>query len=183
MSDNENTENQVTNENEAAEGAQEAQQQVGFALDRVYVKDVSFESPNSPEVFTKKWDPKFKMDLNTKHKPLSENNDVFEVTVCVTLTATVEGMTAYIAEIEQGGIFQVVGMQGIQLAQTLSSFCPNVLFPYLREAMDSIIVKGSFAPAMLAPVNFDAIFADAVRRKQAEMQAAAEAESGEATAH
>ena len=105
MSENENTpENQ-----EGAAALQEGQQaQVGFALDRVYVKDLSFESPNSPEVFAKEWDPKFKMDLNTKHKPVTE--EVYEVTGCVTLTATVDGMTAYIAEVEQAGIFQVVGV-------------------------------------------------------------------------
>jgi len=179
-------ENQPTNPEEQAaqEGQGEAQQpqQVGFALDRVYVKDISFESPNSPQIFTKQWKPEFKMDLNTKHKPLTEEGNLFEVSVCVTLTATVEGMTAYIAEVEQGGIFQVIGLQGMQLAQALSSMCPNVIFPYLRESMDSLIVKGSFAPAMLAPVNFDAIFADAVRKKQAEMQAAAE-EAQDSTAH
>lgn len=187
MSENETTQdNQETqNENQEAQAQGENQQpqQQGFALDRVYVKDISFESPNSPEIFMKEWNPEFKMDLNTKHKPLNEEGNVFEVSVCVTLTATVEGMTAYIAEVEQGGVFQVVGLQGIQLAQTLSSMCPNVIFPYLREAMDTIIVKGSYAPAMLAPVNFDAIFADAVRKKQAELQAAAEAEAGESTAH
>lgn len=181
MSENENTpEPQNAAEQE---GAAEGQQQAGFALDRVYLKDISFESPNSPEVFRKEWKPEFKMDLNTKHKPMPDHPHVFEVSVCVTLTATVEGMTAYIAEVEQAGVFQVVGMQGIQLAQTLSSFCPNVLFPYLRESMDSIIVKGSFAPAMLAPVNFDAIFADAVRKKQAEAQAAAQVEAQDSTAH
>lgn len=172
-----------TPENPEAGAAQEGeQQQVGFSLDRVYVKDVSFESPNSPEVFMKQWQPEFKMDLNTKHKPLNEEGTVFEVSVCVTLTATVEGMTAYIAEVEQAGIFQVIGLQGMQLAQALSAMCPTVIFPYLRETMDSLTVKGSFAPAMLAPVNFDAIFADAVRKKQAELEAA-QAAGGEATAH
>lgn len=182
MSENE-TPNEETGEVKAEGQAQEGQKQQGFALDRVYIKDVSFESPNAPEIFTKEWNPEFKMDLNTKHKPLSENNELFEVTVCVTLTASVEGMTAYIAEVEQGGIFQVMGLQGIHLAQALSSFCPNILFPYLREALDSIIVKGSFAPALLAPVNFDAIFADAVRRKQAELQEKAQVEASESSAH
>jgi len=178
MSENENTpENQ-----EGAAALQEGQQaQVGFALDRVYVKDLSFESPNSPEVFAKEWDPKFKMDLNTKHKPVTD--EVYEVTVCVTLTATVDGMTAYIAEVEQAGIFQVVGVQGLQLAQVLSSNCPSVLFPYLRETMDNLIVKGSFAPAYLAPVNFEAIFASALRKKQQELQEAAATEAEDSTSH
>ena len=181
------SENETTPENqEGAEAQQENQQQAqaGFALDRVFLKDLSFESPNAPEVFSKEWNPEYKMDLNTKHKPIQEG--VFEVSVCVTLTATVEGMTAYIAEVEQGGIFQVVGVQGIQLAQVLSAACPTVLFPYLREAMDNVIVKGSFGPSYLAPVNFDVIFANAVRKKQAELEAAqaeAAAEAQDSTAH
>ncbi|TNC81057.1 MAG: protein-export chaperone SecB [Oleiphilus sp.] len=181
------SENETTPENQegAAAPSDNAQQaQAGFALDRVYLKDLSFESPNAPEVFAKEWNPEFKMDLNTKHKPVEEG--VYEVSVCVTLTATVEGMTAYIAEVEQGGVFQVVGVQGLQLAQVLSSACPTVLFPYLREAMDNVIVKGSFAPSYLAPVNFDAIFANAVRKKQAELekaQAEAAAQAEDSTTH
>jgi preprotein translocase subunit SecB len=92
-------------------------------------------------------------------------------------------MTAYIAEVEQAGIFQVVGVQGLQLAQVLSSNCPSVLFPYLRETMDNLIVKGSFAPAYLAPVNFEAIFANALRKKQKELQEAAATEAEDSTSH
>lgn len=174
------SENESTPENQAATQESEAPQ-AGFALDRIYLKDVSFESPNAPEIFTKQWAPEVKMDLNTKNKQLNE--ELFEITVCVTLTATVEGMTAYIAEVEQAGIFKVQGMQGMQLAQALSSYCPNILFPYLRESLDTIIVKGSFAPAMMAPVNFDAIFANAVMQKKKQMEAAATAEAQDSTAH
>lgn len=167
MSENEN-------QNEAA--AQSAQ--ANFALQRIYVKDISFESPNSPAVFQKQWKPEVKMDLNTKNNKLGD--DHFEVVVSVTLTVTVDSMTAYIVEIQQAGIFVLQGLEGGHLAQALSAFCPNLLFPYLRETIDSVVVKGSFPAMMLAPVNFDAIFAQAVMQRQKE---AAESSDAGQTAH
>lgn len=158
MSDNEN-------QNEAAQSAQ-----ANFALQRIYVKDISFESPNSPMVFQKQWKPEVKMDLNTKNTKLGD--DHYEVVVSVTLTVTVETMTAYIVEVQQAGIFAVQGIEGRHLAQALNAFCPNLLFPYLRETVDTVVIKGSFPAMMLAPVNFDAIFAQAVMQKQKDAQAA-----------
>ncbi len=158
MSDNEN-------QNEAAQSAQ-----ANFALQRIYVKDISFESPNSPMVFQKQWKPEVKMDLNTKNTKLGD--DHYEVVVSVTLTVTVETMTAYIVEVQQAGIFAVQGIEGGHLAQALNAFCPNLLFPYLRETVDTVVIKGSFPAMMLAPVNFDAIFAQAVMQKQKDAQAA-----------
>lgn len=160
MSDNENQ-----NQNEAAQSAQ-----ANFALQRIYVKDISFESPNSPMVFQKQWKPEVKMDLNTKNAKLGD--DHYEVVVSVTLTVTVETMTAYIVEVQQAGIFAVQGIEGGHLAQALNAFCPNLLFPYLRETVDTVVIKGSFPAMMLAPVNFDAIFAQAVMQKQKDAQAA-----------
>ena len=163
------------------EGAQteEQQSQANFALQRIYVKDISFESPNSPMVFQKQWKPEVKMDLNTKNAQLGENH--YEVVVSVTLTVSTEGMTAYIVEVQQAGIFTVEGLEGIQLAQAVNAFCPNLLFPYLRETIDTVVVKGSFPAMMIAPVNFDAIFAQTVLQKQKEA-AAAQEPSGD-TAH
>ena len=158
MSENEN-------QNEAAQPAQ-----ANFALQRIYIKDISFESPNSPAVFQKQWKPEVKMDLNTKNTKLGD--DHYEVVVSVTLTVTVETMTAYIVEVQQAGIFAVQGIEGGHLAQALNAFCPNLLFPYLRETVDTVVIKGSFPAMMLAPVNFDAIFAQAVMQRQKESQAA-----------
>tara|TARA_R110002074_G_scaffold118690_5_gene251451 strand:+ start:6895 stop:7398 length:504 start_codon:yes stop_codon:yes gene_type:complete len=166
------SENENQNQNEAAQPAQ-----ANFALQRIYVKDISFESPNSPMVFQKQWKPEVKMDLNTKNTKLGD--DHYEVVVSVTLTVTVETMTAYIVEVQQAGIFAVQGIEGGHLAQALNAFCPNLLFPYLRETVDTIVIKGSFPAMMLAPVNFDAIFAQAVMQKQKETQ---EAEADQ-TAH
>jgi len=161
---------------EGAEGATE-QEQANFSLQRIYVKDISFESPNSPAIFQKKWTPEVNMDLNTKSNELGD--DHYEVIISVTLTVTVEGMAAYIVEVQQAGIFQVQGLEGLQLSQAVNAFCPNLLFPYLRETIDNVVVKGSFPAVMLAPVNFDGIFAQAVRQKQEE----AAAEADESTAH
>ena len=151
--------------------------QANFGLQRIYVKDISFESPNSPAVFQKQWKPEVNMDLNTKNTKLGDNH--YEVVVSVTLTVTVEGMAAYIVEVQQAGIFVVQGLESGQLAQALNAFCPNLLFPYLRETIDTVVIKGSFPAMMLAPVNFDAIFAQAVMQRQKE----AEAASAESTSH
>ena len=154
-------------ENQA--GEQQAQPQ--FALQRIYVKDISFESPNAPEVFQGEWKPQVNLDLNTASSKVSDNN--YEVVVSLTVTAKVGDKTAFIVEIQQGGIFHIGGIEGAQLAQTLGAFCPNILFPYAREAIDNLISRGSFPALMLAPVNFDAIYAEAVRRKQEENTEAA----------
>ena len=136
-------------------------------LQRIYVKDVSFESPKSPEAFLKKWKPKVELELNTSNVSIGE--DDFEVTLGLTVTAKNEAEEViYLIELQQSGIFLIRGMSEEGIAQTLGSFCPNVLFPYAREAIDSIVTKGSFPPLMLAPVNFDAIYAQARARSEAE---------------
>lgn len=163
-------------ENETPNAGEQAAQP-NFGLQRIYVKDISFESPNSPTVFQKQWKPEVNMDLNTKNTRIGENH--YEVVVSVTLTVTVEGMTAYIVEVQQAGIFVVQGLESGHMAQALNAFCPNLLFPYLRETVDTVVIKGSFPAMLLAPVNFDAIFAQAVMQQQKEAQAA----SAESTSH
>jgi preprotein translocase subunit SecB len=139
-----------------SEQAQEAQ----FVLQRIYTKDVSFESPKSPEAFLKQWKPQINLELNTRHSLISEDN--YEVVLSITVTAKNEAEEiVYLAEIKQAGVFLIKGLAEEPLAQTLGSFCPNVLFPYAREAVDSVVSRGSFPPLMLAPVNFDAIYQQA----------------------
>ena len=148
-----------------------------FAVQRVYLKDISFESPNAPAVFKSEWKPQVKMDLNTENKKLSDNQ--WEVTLTLTVTANIEEKPAFIIEIQQAGIFLVDGLNQQQSAHTLGAFCPNLLFPYARETVDSMVVKGSFPALMLQPVNFDAIYSEALRRQK---DKAAE-ESAEAAKH
>ena len=151
-----------------SEQTQEGQgEQATFVMQRIYLKDVSFESPKSPDAFTKQWQPRVNLDLNTRNSMLAE--DTWEVVLSLTITAKDEQEEPiYLVEVQQAGIFQIKGLEEERLKQTLGSFCPNVLFPYAREAVDAIVTKGSFPPLMLAPVNFDAIYEQV--RAQAELK-------------
>ncbi|MBS3804269.1 MAG: protein-export chaperone SecB [Oleiphilaceae bacterium] len=155
----------MADDQQAAAGNEE-KQQPQFALQRIYVKDLSFESPNAPGVFQEQWKPQINMDLNTSHNKVSDNQ--FEVVLSLTVTAKMEEKVAFIVEIQQAGVFLIKGIEAAQLAQMLGAYCPSILFPYAREAIDGIVGKGSFPALMLAPVNFDAIYAQALKRKQEE---------------
>lgn len=144
---------------------QEDKPQLQFALQRIYVKDISFEAPNSPAVFQQPFKPKVGLDLNTSSQQVGEG--LFEVVVKVTaqVTHSEEGTTSFLAEIEQAGLFRISGIEGQQLDHTLGAFCPNVLFPYARECIDNLVNRGGFPPLMLAPVNFEAIYAQKKKRE------------------
>lgn len=150
-----------------------------FTLQRIYTKDLSFESPGTPEVFRKSWQPKVNVDLNTKSNRIDEE-DNFEVVLTITLTTKVDEDTAFLVEVQQAGIFTVRGFEGETLRQVLATACPNVLFPYARETIDNLCVKGGFPPVMLAPVNFEALYAQAVSKTQEGQQ---NGEAEQATSH
>ncbi|RCU50962.1 MULTISPECIES: protein-export chaperone SecB [Corallincola] len=137
-----------------------------FNIQRIYTKDISFETPNSPSIFKAEWKPEVKLDLDTKSNKLDDA--AFEVVLSLTVTAKVGDETAFLCEVQQAGIFSIGNMPEPQLAHTLGSFCPNILFPYAREAVSSLVSRGTFPPLNLAPVNFDALFASYVQKKQAE---------------
>ncbi|ALZ75520.1 protein-export chaperone SecB [Rheinheimera sp. F8] len=145
------------------------EQQVPFAIQRIYVKDISFESPNAPAIFRKEWQPEVKLDLDTRSEKLEDN--MFEVILSLTVTTTVGGETAFLCEVQQAGIFAVPELQDAQMAHMLASFCPNILFPYARETVANLVNRGTFPQLNLAPVNFDALFAQYVQQRQAEAQA------------
>ncbi len=150
-------------ENIAAEN-QTAQPQ--FAIQRVYLKDVSFETPNSPAVFATQWQPEVNVELNSGGSRLSE--DVFEVVLTLTVTCKAGDKTAYLVEVQQAGIFTIAGFDENTLAGMLGSYCPNILFPYARETITGLVSKGSFPQLLLAPINFDALYAQHVARQQEE---------------
>jgi len=154
-----------------AEATEQAQPQ--FAIQRVYTKDVSFETPNSPAIFQKDWKPEIKLDLDTRSNKLAENT--YEVVLAVTVTVTVEDQTAFLAEVQQAGIFTIGNLPEAQLAHTIGSFCPTTLFPYARETVANLVNRGSFPQLNLAPVNFEALFASYVQQRSAEAKAKAEA--------
>tara|TARA_B100000767_G_C19583423_1_gene458307 strand:- start:248 stop:760 length:513 start_codon:yes stop_codon:yes gene_type:complete len=141
-----------------------------FSIQRVYTKDISFETPNSPAIFQKDWQPEIKLDLDTRSAKLADNT--YEVTLSMTVTATVESQTAFLAEVQQAGIFTIGNLAEAQLAHTIGAFCPTTLFPYAREAVASLVSRGSFPQINLAPVNFEALFASYVQQRSAEAQAA-----------
>lgn len=137
-----------------------------FALQKIYVKDVSFETPHSPQIFTLKWEPKVEFNLASNAQQLQEG--LFEVGLTVTLTVKVEDKTAYLVEICQAGIFSVAGFSDQEYGHLLGSYCPNVLFPYAREAVSDLVIKGGFPPMLLAPVNFDALYMQHVQQLEQE---------------
>jgi preprotein translocase subunit SecB len=128
-----------------------------FAVQRVYTRDISFESPNAPEIFRGDWKPKHELNLNTKINQLDEQ--VFEVVLTVTVSVTVEEKTAFIAEVHQAGIFGLSGFSEAEVGPMLGAYCPALLFPYAREVVSDLVVKGSFPQLVLQHVNFDALFA------------------------
>ena len=152
--------------------AENQQQAPQFALQRIYMKDISFESPKAPEIFQKQWQPEVKLDLSTSNRPLEEG--LFEVVL--SLTVTVENgsegnkETAFVTEVHQAGVFLAKGLDEEELHRTLGAFCPNILFPYAREAIDNLVLRGSFPPLMLAPVNFDALYMQAREQQSAQQQ-------------
>lgn len=150
--------------------------QAQFALQRIYTKDVSFEAPNAPAAFTKEWKPEIKLDLNSGARKLDEQH--FEVTIKVTITATNAEETAFLVELEQAGLFTIANIPEEQLQPMLGAMCPNILFPYLRESVDALVVKGGFPALMLAPINFDALYQ---QRLMQEQQAQAEQSEGSET--
>ncbi|CAL1239899.1 protein-export chaperone SecB [Candidatus Methylocalor cossyra] len=141
-----------------------------FALQKIYIKDVSFETPHSPHIFTVAWDPKVEFNLASNTQPIQEG--LFEVTLTVTLTVKIEDKTAYLVEVCQAGIFSLLGFSEQEFGHLLGSYCPNVLFPYAREAVSDLVIRGGFPPMLLAPVNFDALYAQHLQQLQAEAEAA-----------
>ena len=148
-------------------------------MQRIYTKDISFESPSTPEVFKKQWQPQVAVDLNTKSDKMDEQGN-FEVILSITITAKIEEETAFLVEVQQAGIFLITGFEGEDLRRVLGTAAPNILFPYAREGIDTLCVKGGFPPVMLAPVNFDALYQQALA--QAAAQNSSEGE-GEAATH
>ena len=158
----------MADENTPNEAAEQQQQGTQFQIQRVYTKDISFETPNSPAIFQKEWKPEIKLDLDTRTAELGTN--MYEVVLAVTVTATIGEETAFLCEVQQAGIFTIGEMPEQNKAHTLGSFCPNMLFPYAREAISNLVNRGTFPPLNLAPVNFDAIFAAYLQKRAQEGQ-------------
>lgn len=152
-------ENQVTT-------TEEAQTPFELQIQRIYVKDVSFEAPNLPHIFYQEWKPQLGFELDTETKEIGE--DTYEVSLHINVQTTLEESNdvAFICEIKQAGVFTIKGLEGVQLAHCLAARCPEVLYPYARELIASLVNRGTFPALNLSPVNFDALFMDYLSRTQ-----------------
>ena len=149
----------MTDSSAATDQAGQAQ----FTVQKIYVKDVSFEAPNTPGVFNDAGQPALNMNLNQKVARLEEG--VFEVVLGITLTCTIGEKNVYLAEIEQAGVFGLAGFDERNLDMMLGTYCPNVLFPYARQSVSDLISAGGFPPFYLQPINFEALYAEGLRRR------------------
>jgi preprotein translocase subunit SecB len=128
-----------------------------FAIQQIYIKDLSYEAPGTPAIFREEWQPEIKLDMHIANEKLDE--DTYEIVLRLTVTANKCETILFIAEIKQAGIFGLKGFTTSKLEEMLGAFCPTILFPYAREAISSMIVKGGFPPVFLVPMNFDALYA------------------------
>jgi preprotein translocase subunit SecB len=137
-----------------------------LVLQKIYVKDASFEAPNAPQVFQEigESDQQPQVQLNLGHKANDLGNDVYEVVLSLTLTCNMGERTAYLAEVHQAGIFGIEGFNDVDRDGILGSYCPNLLFPYARQMVSSMVQEGGFPPFLLQPINFDALYAEQQRR-------------------
>ncbi|WP_343183583.1 protein-export chaperone SecB [Buchnera aphidicola] len=129
---------------------------VTFQIHKIYVKDLSFESPNSPNIFKENWNPKISCDLNNIFDKLEKN--LFDVTLRVIVKVHINLKLIFLCEVHQSGIFYIQGMSKKKLLYCLGVYCPNILFPYSRECISNLTSKGGFPQLNLEPVNFDSMF-------------------------
>ncbi len=148
----------------AAEGAG-----AQFLLQKLYLKDVSFESPGAPGVFNETGQPDIGLNMAQNVANLGDNN--YEITLTVTVTCKVGEKTAYLAEVKQAGVFHIAGFQPPQHGLMVGAYCPNVLFPYARQVVSDLVLGGGFAPLVLQPINFEQIYAEQIRQRAAQAEA------------
>ena len=135
-----------------------------FAIQRIYTKDISFESPNAPQVFISEWEPKINVDLSTEIQALTE--DTIQVVLTVNVVAKHEDKTAFLVEVQQAGIFLVKGFSEEELGPLMGIGAPNALYPYAREVVSDLITRGSFPQFTLQPVNFEQMYAQQMASKK-----------------
>ena len=156
----------MTEENQAAANAEN--QGPTMSLQKIYTKDVSFEAPKAPHIFNEKGQPEIKLNMNQKVTKLDDTT--YEVALTSTVTCNVNEGTAYLVEVCVAGVFTMQNFTDQVLHQTLGVYCPNVLFPYVRQQVSDLVLAGGFQPLMLQPVNFEQMYAQ--QMQQAQEQAA-----------
>ena len=140
-----------------------------FEIQRIFVKDLSFEAPNTPATFTEEWKPEVDLNLETKSHRIQDH--VHEVVLSITATVTTNKKTAFLIEVHQAGLFLIKEFSENELHHVLGSVCPNILFPYVREVISDVVVRGGFPQLILSPVNFDALYQQHMNTDKAKQQA------------
>lgn len=149
------------------EAAQENAQPI-FNMEKIYVKDLSLEIPHAPQIYLERENPQ--IDIQLQPQASSVEDGIYEVVITATVTAKLGERVMFLVEIKQAGIFQLRNIPGEDMETLLAVMCPNLLFPYLREAVSSLTVRAGFPPVLLNPINFDALYQ---QQKQQQAQAAA----------
>ena len=167
----------MTEENKDVVNNEEQEVQAVLQIQRIYVKDVSFEAPNLPHIFNQEWKPKLAFDLSTETVKLAD--DLYEVCLNISVETTLEdsGDVAFICEVKQACVFTISGLEDMQMAHCLTAQCPNMLFPYARELVSNLVNRGTFPALNLSPVNFDALFVEYLQRQQQEQESAEQAKA------
>lgn len=137
-----------------------------FYIQRIYTKDISFEAPNVPQIFTQEWAPDMNLDIQSQSTRLDD--EVYEVTLALTLTVNSQKKLAFLAEVKEAGIFTLKNIPEAQLGHVLGAVCLGILFPYGREMISNLVVRGGFPPVYLSPVNFEALYAQQQQQQQTE---------------
>ena len=141
-----------------------------FNIEKIYVKDFSLEVPNAPAVFLEREAPQMNMQLNTQSAKVNDEG-IYESTLTLTITAKIQDKTAFLVELKQAGIFRIQNLPQEAMEPALSVGCPNILFPYAREAVSDAVLKAGFPPLVLQPVNFELMY---MQQQQAQQQASAQ---------
>jgi preprotein translocase subunit SecB len=141
-----------------------------FVIQKIYIKDSSFESPKAPQIFTEKWQPEINLQINSSFKSVSAGT--YEVVLNLTVTAKQGERTAFLAEIQQAGLFTVKGFDSKEFTHLMGSYCPNILFPFARETIAAMVNRGGFPQLLIAPINFEALYAQHVAQQEKQPQSA-----------
>ncbi|MCL7744937.1 protein-export chaperone SecB [Guyparkeria hydrothermalis] len=162
-------ENNAAGNDQAGEGNEQQ-----FFVQKVYLKDLSFESPQAPDIFTRDdWKPEVSVQVGNNAARLSDNT--FETELTITVTATHAEKTIYLAEVQYAGVFTIKGFDDATRRQLLGAYCPTLIFPYIRETVSDLVMKGGFPQMVLQPINFDALYAQHEQQRAAQAEGAGDA--------
>lgn len=152
-------------EDQQAQENQEDQHPV-FNIEKIYVKDASLEAPNTPQIFLQQAQPAVTIELQNRAAMIDQG--VFEVVITVTVTSKIEDKVAFLVEVAQAGIFRIMNVPEESVSGILGVACPNILYPYVREAVSDLVTRGGFQPVLLSPINFEALYTQQLQQQQAE---------------